>query len=39
MDENKALGEIIVLLPVQVQQEWVVSGTIISELINLNMHD
>jgi hypothetical protein len=39
MDGNEALGEIFFLLPVRVQQEWVVSGTIVSELINLNMHN
>jgi hypothetical protein len=40
MDGNKALGEIsFVLLPVHIQQEWVVLGTIASGLINLNMHD
>jgi hypothetical protein len=39
MDGNKSLGEIYFLLPVQVQQEKVVLGTIVSELINLNMQD
>jgi len=34
-----ALGAIYFLLPVPVQQEWVVLGTIVSELINLNIHN
>jgi hypothetical protein len=38
-DGNKALKEIYFLLPVWVQWEWVVLGTIVSELINLNMHN
>jgi hypothetical protein len=40
MDENEALGEIFFFATcMRVQQEWVVSGTIVSELINLNMHN
>jgi hypothetical protein len=37
--KTKPLERFSFLLPVQVQQEWVVLGTIVSELINLNMHN
>jgi hypothetical protein len=37
--ETRSSERFSFLLPVRVQLEWVVSGTIVSELINLNMHD